>query len=254
MCHSFIEITGGVTLTPAGKLFYDGAKHLLSYSEFLIKQCQDTVSTESELRIGTSLEITSTFTYQISYEYKAAFPQTALNIIYTDPQHRFAELMNQKIDVCESFSIKTIKQYGLEFLPVLESQLYCIVSKNHPFTKKEIIYPSDLKGQTILISTSQTDCYGNIQLERSNSGAVYKRYYNIENKKLETALGHAIYFDYLLDPQNTDNLVAIPYEANSKYSFGFAYMPNPSPVVERFLKIVKKYKSRCWFPIFFINF
>lgn len=233
----------GVSLTPAGEYLFDGTKHLLSYSEFLIKNCQDIMSAENELRIGTSNEITPTFTYQVSYEYKDAFPQTDLNIIYTDPHNKFAELMDLKIDVCESFNNAAIAKYGLEFFSVLESPLHCIVSKNHPLSKKEKVCPADLEGYTILLSTTQTDCFGNEQLGPFQNGAVYKRYHNLVSKKLETALGNAIYFDYLLDPLDTDNFVAIPYETVNNYTFGFVYMPNPSPVVMRFLEIAEKYKK-----------
>lgn len=233
----------GVSLTLAGEYLYEGAKHLLSYSEFLLKRCRDTLSAGNELRIGTSHEITPTFTYQVAYEYKDAFPQTALNIVYTDPHSKFSELMDLKFHVCESFNIQTISQYGLEYFPVLDSQLYCIVSKKHPFAQKERVCTADLEGQTILLSTSQTDCFGNEQLGPSLHGVTYQRYHNLVSKKLDTALGNAIYFDYLLDPLDTDNFAAIPYEASNHYTFGFVYISNPAPVVVRFLEIAKKYKN-----------
>lgn len=232
----------GVSMTPAGEYLYDGAKHLLSYSELLIKGCRDTLSMDSEFRIGTSHEITSTFTYQISYEYKAAFPQTDLSIVYTDSRNKFSELMDLKFDICESFNNDIIAKYGLEYFPILEAPLYCIVSKNHPFSKKENVCPADIEGQTLLTSITHTDCFGNEQFEPYIDGIVYKRYHTPASKKLETALGNGFYFDYLLEPLDTDDFVAIPYKTVDYHTFGFVYMPNPSPAVTRFMEIAKNTK------------
>lgn len=230
----------GVSLTPAGDYLYAGARNLLSYSESLVKGCRDTLSAGHELRIGTSHEITPTFLYQISYEYKKAYPQMALTIVYTDSNTKLAELRDSKLDLCESFNTPTIAQYGLEYFPVLESPLYCIVSQTHPLTQKERVCPGDFEGQTILLSKSPTDCYGNAQIEPPHHGVVYKRYHDLVSKKLETALGNAIYFDYLLDPLDPD-VVAIPHETGN-YTFGFVHRQNPSPLVKGFLEIARKYK------------
>ncbi|MDR1619401.1 MAG: LysR family transcriptional regulator [Clostridiales bacterium] len=231
----------GVTLTPAGEHLYEGAKHLLVYAESLRKRCHETSFIGDKLLIGTSHEITSTFLYQISYEFKNAFPEIELDIVYTDSNYRFAELMDKKFDLCESFYIRTIEQYGLDFFPILESIPYCIVSKTHPLARKEKVCTADLEGQTILLSTSQTDCFGNEQIEAPSLGVTYKRYHDFISRKLETAMGNAIYFDYLLaeDEADMDLFVAIPYET-SPYTFGFVHRANPSPVVTSFLKIAEK--------------
>lgn len=232
----------GVVLTNAGELLYDGAKHILSYSEDLLERCKQTQSKDKVLHIGTSNEITPTFLYQIAFEFKSVYPQIVLNTVYTDSYTKFADLMDAKLDMCESFFIPVIKQYKLEFFSVLESCPYCIVSKSHPLAAKEVIRPGDLEGQTIMLNTSQTDQYGNELIAPPLNGITYKRYHNLTNRKLETASGHAVYFDYLLDPLDADVFEAIPYET-VPHKFGFVYNPNPGATVQRFLEIAEKYKD-----------
>lgn len=236
----FNRSSTGVSLTPAGAIFYDGANHILSYTEALQKRCRE--AEVSELRVGTSHEITPTFLYQISYEFMSTYPQIPFNIVYTDSISRFAELMDHKFDLCESFHIDTIAQYGLEFFPVLDTQIYVIVSKNHPFAKKESVSQSDMKDQTILLSTAQIDSFGNPQLPTQTDGTNIKRYHDLTSKKLETALGNAIYFDYALDTIDTDVFVRVPYCQKSQHIFGFVHKANPSSVIKNFLEVAKGYR------------
>lgn len=232
----------GVSLTPAGNILYEGAGHILSYTETIKQRCEKTLSVHDELHVGTSNEITPSFLYQIAYEFKATYPKTSMHIMYIDSVNKFADLLSGKLDLCENFLIDTIAQYGLEFYPVLNTQIYCIVSKKHPLAKRQSLCPHDLKGETILLSTSQTDSFGNPQIEPPDEGITYLSYQNLTGKMLETSLGNAVYFDYLLDPLDNDKFAAIPYSASKRYTFGFIYKPNPPKNVERFLSVASKYR------------
>jgi DNA-binding transcriptional LysR family regulator len=233
----------GVRLTDAGNVMYHGAKELLSYSDSLIKKCQECATATSELVVGTSHEISRSFLYQLSCEYKKKYPGKAMNIIYVDPDTRFSELLDAKVDICESFESSTIQQYGLLFAPIIQSQLYCIMSKNHPLVKRERIYRGDLKGHTVLLSKSSTDNFGNTQIS-FDAEVKCKRYYDSLSKKVEAAFGDAIYFDYLFpESVDTDRLVAVPYEM-TEYSFGFVHAPSPSITVMSFIEFAKTCGNR----------
>ena len=145
------------------------------------------------------------------------------------------------LDLCESFNAESLEQYGLEFFPVIEAQLYCIVSKKHPYAKKDRINHSDLENQTIMMSTAQKDSYGNPQVSPSAGlGIIYKQFHSETSKKLEVATGRAIYFDYLFELPDLSVFSAIPYESKTKHTFGFAHRKNPSAGVLNFLEVAQK--------------
>ena len=234
----------GVTLTQAGRHFYEGAKHILSYSESLRRECQETLSGSSGLRVGTSHEITPTFLYNVSYEFNDTYPQVSLNIVHIDSSKRFSELFDSKLDLCECFDTDSLEHYELEFYPVLNAQLYCIVSNKHPLAKRDSISYADLENQTILVSNSQLDYFGNPQVSHTNElGIIYKQYHNPTSKKLETALGNAVYIDYLFDTIDLNVFSAIPYTSLRHHTFGFAHRANPTTNVKRFLEVASKFRD-----------
>jgi DNA-binding transcriptional LysR family regulator len=233
----------GVVLTSAGSLMYEGAKHLLSYSDTLLKECRKT-GEGTALRVGTSHEVTPHFLYLLSRLYREMRPENTLRIIHTDADVKLCELMDAKFDVCESYESPLIRHYGLLFAPALEYPSYCIMSRKHPLANRERICLNDLKAQTVLFNKARTDLLGNEQIELSAEFA-YKRYYNDIDKTVEAELNTAVYFDYVFDGSlDTDAFVAIPFECEAEdYRFGFVYAPNPSPVVVDFLEVVEAWKA-----------
>jgi DNA-binding transcriptional LysR family regulator len=233
----------GVVLTPAGSLMYEGAKHLLSYSDTLLKECRKT-GVGTTLRVGTSHEVTPHFLYLLSSLYKKTYPESVLRIIHTDADGKLCELMDSRFDVCESYESPLIPHYGLLFAPVLEYPSYCIMSKKHPLANRERLYPNDLRAQTVLFNKSRTDFLGNEQVDMS-AEVTYRRYYHDIDKMIEAELNTAVYFDYVFDGSlDTDAFVAIPFEPETEnYCFGFVYAPNPSSVVVDFLKVVEEWKA-----------
>ena len=236
----FVRSNRGVSLTEAGQQFYSGAKHILISYETLQRQCQQASDDRNELVIGTAQEITPVFLFLVSHAYLKAYPRNGLRIVEIDSSKRFEELLKSKFDLCECFSMDTIRQHGLDYRPVIDARRHCIVGKDHPLAGRELLHAADMNNQTILLSTSIYDSFGIQQMYPDAYNVNVKPYNNHTSKKIETASGKAVYFDYLFESLDPECFSAVPFEDPQPRTFGFAHSRNPSDEVNEFLDIAAK--------------
>lgn len=236
----FTRSNKGISLTVAGKILYDGAKHILKYSEQLLKDCQNSKNSERMLKLGLSQDMAHGFIYAVCNEFRKQHPEIMLYIMDTDSNEKLSAVQNGELDICDSFDIEILSHYNLKFTTAIDEGLLCIMSKSHPLASKTSIRQEDLQKQTLLIGCTLFDNYGNKRFLMPLENVTCKTVNKAANRKIEVALKDSIYFDFQLDISDFDTLIAIPY-VSPHLSFGFLSKENPSKDVLLFLDIVKRY-------------
>ena|SRR6266702_4142116 len=147
----FSRSSGGVRATPAGRHFLRITRSILEQIDALIASTRANGSGEAgRLVIGFSTSLTAGNLLATLLDFKKLFPQVELVTVERSRTRLATALRNGVIDV--SIITGDSRPLDSNTTPLWSERILVILPNNHPLAAREVIYWTDLGGQTVLLS------------------------------------------------------------------------------------------------------
>jgi DNA-binding transcriptional LysR family regulator len=147
----FERSSGGVTPTLAGRNVLRLARTILEEFETLIATAKSTRSGESgRLAIGFCTSLTAGNLQASLLEFKQKAPRIELAIVERSRTRLATALRNGVLDVLIVTGSKPI--VGGNTLALWSERILAVLHEDHPLTSREVVYWTDLRDETVLLS------------------------------------------------------------------------------------------------------
>lgn len=238
----------GLSLTDAGKSYYQDAKYMIQYAKDARVRAKNAMqSNESVIRIGTSLMTPSQFLMELWPQVHALNPELKFQMVNFDntPENAREILGNlgRNIDVVAGIFDETMLSLrGCAAMELMRVPICCAVSIYHPLAQKKILSMEDLRGQRLMLMKRNWSKY--VDELRDELWADYPdiqivdfSFYNLEvfnQCEHENALLMAAPQWESVHPL----LKMLPVDWNHSIPFGLLHAPAPSPSVQKLMDAV----------------
>ncbi len=141
--------TRPLTLTPAGKVYFDLCRDVQRREEeFLAALDELKARVEGEVRVASIYSIGLSEMARLQEEFSVRFPNAQLHVDYLRPQKIYEALLSDKADLgLVSYPAPT---KDLAVIPWREEEMVVAAAVSHPLAKKPVLRPSDLEGQDFI--------------------------------------------------------------------------------------------------------
>lgn len=246
----FYRDNKGITLTEAGKSFYDDATYLVQYAKDSIMRAKSAEKKANHvIRIGTSIMTPCQFLLRIWSSIQQYCPEIRFKLISFEntPENAREILINlgKNIDIVAGIYDKGfLMERQCNALELKKVPICVAVPIHHPLASKDMINIKDLHGENLMLVrqgwNSYIDCLRNDLLENhSKINIIDFQFYNIDVFNCCESNGNL-----LMAIETWSNihplLKVIPVNWDYTIPFGIMYSLNPSRDVKKFIKNVEK--------------
>lgn len=246
----FIRTHRGLVLTEAGKSLYKDAKYIIQYCKDSVERAKKAMQEkDNAIRIGTSPITPSTPLVQKWSQVQKEYPDIKLQMIpFMNSQENAREILKNlgnNIDVVAGIFDETmLKLRQCAGLEISRQQICCAVSVNHRLAKKEILTFQDLYGENFLMMHRGWSKYVDELRDDiwKNHPQIHVVDFDIYSMEIFNQCENSN--DILMAVENWKDahplLKIIPVEWKYSIPYGILYSTEPSDLVKRFLKGIKK--------------
>lgn len=246
----FIRTHRGLALTEAGKSLYKDAKYVIQYCKESVERAKRAMEEkDSVIRIGTSPMTPVAPLLREWSKVQKEYPDIKLQMIpFMNTLENAREILKNlgtNIDVVAGIFDDTMLKFrqcaGFE---LSRQRLCCAVSVNHRLAGREMLTFEDLYGENFLMmhrgwSNYVDELRDDIWKNHPKIHVIDFDFYNLEVfNRCENSS------DILMAVENWRDvhplLKVIPVEWKYTIPFGILYSPEPSELVKKFLKAMKK--------------
>lgn len=246
----FVRTHRGLQLTEAGKSMYHDAKYVIQYCQESVGRAKNAMQKEdSVIRIGTSPMTPAHFLMNLWEKIHEICPEIKLQLVpFENTLENAREILRnlgKHIDlVCGAFDAAALEKWKCDGVMLSHVPLRCAVSIYNSLAQKDRLQISDLYGQNFMV------------IRRGWNENVDKMRDDISNHHPQI---HIVDFDFLSlsvfnQCENSNDLLmcidewanvhpllkVLPVEWDYRLPFGLLHAPQPTPVVERFLRAVEQ--------------
>lgn len=246
----FVRTHRGLQLTEAGKSMYHDAKYVIQYCQESVGRAKNAMQKEdSVIRIGTSPMTPAHFLMNLWEKIHEICPEIKLQLVpFENTLENAREILRnlgKHIDlVCGVFDDVALKNWKCDGFMLSHVPLRCAVSIYNSLAQKDRLKISDLYGQNFMV------------ILRGWNENVDKMRDDIRNHHPQI---HIVDFDFLSlsvfnQCENSNDLLmcidewanvhpllkVLPVGWDYRLPFGLLHAPQPTPVVERFLRAVEQ--------------
>ncbi len=246
----FVRTPRGLTLTNAGKSYYQDAKYMIQYAQDAQTRAKNAMQEDGNiLRIGTSLMTPHQFLMDLWPQIHAKLPDLKFQIVNFEntPENAREILANlgQNIDIVAGIFDETMLHLRACAAYELNRQpLCCAVSIYHPLAQKERLTIQDLYGQDLMLMKRDWSKYvdalrDELWRDHPQIHIVDFSFYNVEvfnQCENNGALLMAVPIWQSVHPL----LKILPVEWEHDIPFGLLHAPEPSPTVRKFLNVLSE--------------
>ena len=249
----FHDTPRGLTLTNAGKSYYQDAKYMIQYARDAQVRAKNAMQDNaSVIRIGTSLMTPSQFLLDLWPQVHEVHSELKFQMVNFDntPENAREILANlgQNIDIVAGIFDETMLGLrGCTALELMRVPICCAVSIYHPLAQKKILLLADLSGRRFMLMKRNWSKY--VDKLRDDLWENYPEieivdfaFYNLEvfnQCEHENALLMAVPQWEGVHPL----LKILPVEWNHSIPFGLLHSPSPSPAVRKLIQTVAQVMS-----------
>ncbi|MEW6417605.1 MAG: selenium metabolism-associated LysR family transcriptional regulator [Nitrospirota bacterium] len=139
-----------LTPTPAGKIYYEHAKHILNQYRRLENDVYSIVKkAKGTLYIGASTTAAIYLLPQVFYNFSKEYPEVRIELSVSNTEGIIHNLLEGKIDM--GIVEGKIKDPKVFMEDVAEDEIVIIASEDNPLTKKKSLKPHDLTSQPFIM-------------------------------------------------------------------------------------------------------
>lgn len=238
----------GLTLTDAGKSYYQDAKHMIQYAKDAQVRAKNAMqSNESIIRIGTSLMTPSQFLMELWPRVHELHPELKFEMVNFDntPENAREILANlgRNIDLVAGIFDETMLALRCcDAMELMQVPICCAVSIYHPLAQKKRLSIEDLSGQRLMLmkrnwSKSVDRLRDELWADHPEIQIVDFSFYNLEvfnQCEHENALLMAVPQWEGVHPL----LKVLPVDWDYSIPFGLLHAPTPSPTVKKLMDAI----------------
>jgi DNA-binding transcriptional LysR family regulator len=149
----FLRSPKGVSLTGAGRRFYDGAKQIIRIADGVKQQCMaESKSFCNIIRIGTLPNFAPVVLPVICREFSARFPGVRIQFEEYPLENYFKSFIDGLFDITTEYMCGYFfDRPGYQFVKLLQDRHCCGVPPSHALARKKRISFKDLRGQKLII-------------------------------------------------------------------------------------------------------
>lgn len=246
----FVRTHRGLVLTEAGKSLYKDAKYIIQYCKDSVERATKAMEEKDNvIRIGTSPMTPANLVVQEWAKVRNQYPDIRLQMIpYMNSQENAREILKNlgtNIDIVGGiFDDTMLKLRQCQGLELSRQRICCAVSTNHRLAEKETLTFQDLYGERFLMM-----CRGWSNYVDQLRDDIWKNHPQIQVVDFE------LYSMEIFNQCENSNeilmvvenwkdahplLKVIPVEWKYTIPYGILYSKEPSALVKRFLKAIKK--------------
>lgn len=246
----FVRTHRGLILTEAGKSLYKDAKYIIQYCKDSVERAKRAMEEKDNvIRIGTSPMTPAAPVIQMWAKVRKDYPDIRLQMIpYMNSRESAREILKNlgtNIDIVGGIFDETmLKLRQCQGMEISRQRICCAVSLNHRLASKETLTFQDLYGENFLmmhrgwsnyVDELRDDIWKNHPQIRVVDFDIYSMeiFNRCENSN-----------EILMAVENWKDahplLKIIPVEWKYTIPYGILYSTEPSELVKRFLKAVKK--------------
>lgn len=246
----FVRTHRGLILTEAGKSLYKDAKYIIQYCKDSVERAKRAMEEKDNvIRIGASPMTPAAPVIQMWAKVRKDYPDIRLQMIpYMNSQESAREILKNlgtNIDIVGGIFDETmLKLRQCQGMEISRQRICCAVSLNHRLASKETLTFQDLYGENFLmmhrgwsnyVDELRDDIWKNHPQIRVVDFDIYSMeiFNRCENSN-----------EILMAVENWKDahplLKIIPVEWKYTIPYGILYSTEPSELVKRFLKAVKK--------------
>lgn len=246
----FVRTHRGLALTAAGKSLYKDAKYIIQYCKDSVERAKKVMEEKDNMiRIGTSPMTPAAPLLEIWSKVQKKYPDIRVQMIpYMNSQENAREILRNlgtNIDVVGGIFDETMLHLRqCQGMELSRQRICCAVSVNHRLANKEMLTVQDLYGEKFLmmhrgwsnyVDELRDDIWQNHPQIQVVDFDIYSMeiFNHCENSN-----------EILMAVENWKDahplLKIIPVEWKYTIPFGILYSKDPSELVKRFFKIMKK--------------
>lgn len=239
----------GITLTPAGKSFYDDSKKLVQSFNNAAEKAKSISENKSDtVRIGIMDTFSDEFMLAnwFSKDEEKHRMHSSIFFFGTSNEDLMFQSIGNDIDICvDIYNEQTAKKFGLNSIKLSESKICCAVPLSHRLAGKTIIHPVDLCGEKIAtlkngrnqvwdhaVSTIKEDFFGIsiFEIEKFNI-KTFNRCENENRIMFVTENSEKVYPFYKCIPLSKTYIIP----------FGLYYSKNATAKTTELIKLIKSF-------------
>ena len=246
----FVRTHRGLALTEAGKSLYKDARYIIQYCKDSVERARNAMEEKDNIiRIGTSPMTPAAPVVELWSKIQKEYPDIRLQIIpYMNSQESAREILKnlgKNIDVVGGIFDETmLKLRQCQGMELSRQQICCAVSVNHRLADKEMLTVQDLYGERLLMMHRGWSNYVDALRDDiwKNHPQIHIVDFDIYSMEIFNQCENSN--EVLMAVENWKGahplLKIIPVEWKYTIPYGILYSENPSGLVKRFLKAIKK--------------
>lgn len=246
----FVRTHRGLILTEAGKSLYKDAKYIIQYCKDSVERAKRAMEEKDNvIRIGTSPMTPAAPVIQMWAKVRKDYPDIRLQMIpYMNSQESAREILKNlgtNIDIVGGIFDETmLKLRQCQGMEISRQRICCAVSLNHRLASKETLTFQDLYGENFLMMHRGWSNYVDELRDDiwKNHPQIRVVDFDIYSMEIFNRCGNSN--EILMAVENWKDahplLKIIPVEWKYTIPYGILYSTEPSELVKRFLKAVKK--------------
>lgn len=236
----------GVTLTPAGKLFYEEAIKFMQSFQKLLHRCQEIDNKSKEtVRIGTLPNFTAVLLPKICHAFAQKYPNIELQFMEFPLEQYYPSFTNNRFDITTEYMPGYVfEKPDYRFVKLMEDKHCCGVPKRHPLSAKQKLSLKDLCGQKIMlyargIARADDQLRDYISENVADVEFVDIRQYS-SSLSLKCELEGLILIYYSMYWKSFSNLCALPLEIDFPITIGLGYKSESNRAVKQFISLAEE--------------
>ena len=251
----FIRTHRGLTLTEAGKSLYKDAKYIIQYCKDSVERAKKAMKEKDNvIRVGTSPMTPAAPVVEAWSKVRGNYPDIRLQMIpFMNSQENAREILKNlgtNIDIVGGIFDETMLELRqCQGMELSRQRICCAVSVNHRLAEKEILTVQDLYGERFLMmhrgwSRYVDELREDIWKNHPQIQVVDFDLYSMEIfNQCENSNGILMAVENWKEAHPLRKI--IPVEWKYTIPYGILYSTEPSELVKRFLKAIKKqYKTK----------
>lgn len=237
----FYRTSRGVTLTPAGTVYQEGVKKILSYSEQLLEDCLHVALSKQVLRIENQKH--PRFLLQGAIDaMRLSYPNLRMDITMSPDPLSGERILSGVIDIAEVPGCKDVLQPGITYTKLIDFPYKCLVHETHPLAGKAFLLPEDLSDTTIIVNNPKFRHHMIDYLQKRANHVTFEKGTGDEMEQVyTTCYNNGIYLSTAFYLNHLPNLKAIPIQCDLTQEYGIIYRSESSYEVQLFISAAQKY-------------
>jgi DNA-binding transcriptional LysR family regulator len=244
----FLRSPKGVSLTSAGRCFYDGARQIVEIAGDIKQRCMaESKAFCDTIRIGTLPNFAPVVLPMICQKFIARFPGIHIQFEEYSLENYFRSFSDGLFDITTEYMCGYVfDRPGHQFIRLLQDKHCCGVSPSHALAGKKRVSFKDLRGQKLIlyakgITRADDELRGYLTKNEPEIELIDIKTYN-SALSVKCELESCVLIYYSMYWKSFPTLTTIPVEWNFPIDIGLGYKTKAceNPAVSSFIKFARE--------------